>query len=79
MACPKKPYEAPESRKSKGKLAPRRNSSKVNQITYARRELQRGPGEVTSPRRQNWTRRLALQTRSDATGVRTNRLHPAQP
>ena len=40
IACRKKPRIAAKSRKPKGKLAQRPNSSKVNQFTSASRELQ---------------------------------------
>jgi hypothetical protein len=43
-ACRKNTREAPKSGKRKGKLARRPNSSKVNQFTSARRELQRRRG-----------------------------------
>jgi transposase len=47
----------------------------VNQITSAGRELFRRRNQVTSPRRQHWTRRRELLARSDATGARINRSH----
>jgi hypothetical protein len=66
---------APESGKQQGKLAPRPNSSTVNQFTSASRELRMRRSGVTSPRRQHWTRRRELLARSDATGARINRSH----
>src|SRR5258708_26367719 len=53
----KRPRQAPKSSKQKGKLAQRPNSSTVNQITSAGREVRRPCNcGVTDPRHQHSTR-----------------------
>ncbi len=75
----KKTQRAPISGKRKGKLAPRANSSKVDQITSARREAHWPRSEVTSPRHQHSTREESAAAATDATGVRTTSQSCAAP